>query len=266
VTCRDAPSGYARRMTDPLPFDAAVVRRHAARHFTDEPVSQARLARLLALTRRAPSGYDSQPWCAVVVRDPVRKRQLQRACLGQAQVVEAPAVVVFAANARPVSRMREIATQNQALGAWSPEYARFMRRYTALRLGARWLDPVKRLGTWLIGWIRSAPYMPFGARERRAYAVKQTMLAGQTFMLAAAAHGLDTCPMEGLDPWRVRRVVGLGRPWWVPLVVPVGVAAERPAVPSGRVPASTQVFDETAGRPFAGVAAADAALLGRHAR
>ncbi len=248
----------------PTSFDAAVVRRHATRHFADTPVDEALLTHLLALTRRAPTGYDAQPWCAVVVRDPAIKRRLRAACLGQAQVEEAPAVVVFAADTRPAAKIGAIAAHNVALGAWSPRYGRFMRRYVRFRLGSRWLDPVKALGAWLVGWFRSAPYVPVGRHARRAYATKQTMLAAQTFLLAAAAHGLDTCPMEGLDPHRARRAVGLSRRWWVPLVVPVGVAATRPQVPSGRVPANQQIFLDRAGTPLPGVSAADAALLAAH--
>jgi len=250
-------------MPHSLSFDDAVRRRHATRHFTDAPVDDALLAHLLALTRRAPTGYDAQPWCAVVVRDAATRARLGRACLGQSQLTEAPVVVVFAADTRPARRIREIAAHNAALGAWSDRYATFMRRYVTLRLGSRWLDPLKAIGAWCVGWLRASPYLPWGRRARRAYAVKQTMFAAQTFLLAAAAHGLDTCPMEGLDPHRVRRIVGLDRSWWVPLVVPVGHAAERPHVPSGRVPAHTQVFAERAGRPLHGVSAADAALLAR---
>lgn len=81
-------------MHESLPFDDAVRRRHATRHFTDQPVDEALLAHLLALTRRAPTGYDAQPWCAVVVQDPRTRAKLRHACLGQSQLTEAPAVVV----------------------------------------------------------------------------------------------------------------------------------------------------------------------------
>lgn len=248
-------------MHDPLPFDTAVARRRAVRHFTPEPVSDALLAHLLALTRRAPSGYDAQPWCVVVVRDQDRKQRLQRACLGQAQVTEAPAVVVFAADLRPARNIGAIARGNVALGAWSEPYARFIDRYARFRLGSPWLDPFKAFGAWLVGWFRSSPHVLVGRRGRRAYATKQTMLAAQTFLLAAAAHGLDTCPMEGIDPQRVRRIVGLDRSWWIPLVVPVGHSADPPGPASGRVPAASQVFAERAGAPFPDVDAADAAVL-----
>lgn len=247
-------------MPTSLPFDEAVLRRRATRHFRPDPVDPALLAHLIALTRRAPSGYNAQPWRVVVVQDPERRRALQQACLGQAQIGEAPAVLVFAASRHPARDIRAIADHNVALGAWPPAYATFIRRYVRLRLGSPWLDPFKRLGAWVTSWFRSAPYTLWGRLDRRAYSVKQTMPAVQTFLLAAAAHGLDTCPMEGIDPHRVRKLVGLDRSWWIPAVVPVGYSADPPGPRTGRLPASQQVFAEHAGRPFLGVDAAEAAF------
>jgi nitroreductase len=69
-------------------------RRRMVRRFTDAPIDDATVARLLAAARRAPSAGDTEPWAFVVVRDPARRRALARAALGQAFVATAPVVIV----------------------------------------------------------------------------------------------------------------------------------------------------------------------------
>lgn len=49
----------------------------ATREFTDDPVDDATLARILDTARFAPSGGNAQSWRVVVVRDPERRRALR---------------------------------------------------------------------------------------------------------------------------------------------------------------------------------------------
>lgn len=56
----------------------------------------------------------------------------------------------------------------------------------------------------------------------RAY--KNTSFAAMTYMLAAAAHGLDTAPMEGFDANAVHKALGLPERYSVPLIVATGYA------------------------------------------
>ena len=43
----------------------------------------------------------------------------------------------------------------------------------------------------------------------RLWAVKSTALAAENLMLAFQSHGYSTCPMEGFDEVRLRRVLSL---------------------------------------------------------
>jgi nitroreductase len=62
--------------------------------------------------------------------------------------------------------------------------------------------------------------MPRG--DVRVIAHKSTALAAATFMLALRAEGWDSCPMEGFDPWRAKRLLGLGRDAEVCMFLAVG--------------------------------------------
>jgi nitroreductase len=216
-------------MTSTPTVAAALERRRAVRHFRSDPLPDGLLDGLLAAALRAPSGYNLQPWTVIVVRDPARKAALRVACLGQPQVEEAPAVVVFACDTDPLRRFAEVAEAGLAAGHWTPAYVARMRRLTALRFLAgplRVLQPFKALARAALTRVRPSPMFPVGRAGFEVWSVKQTSLLAMAFLLLAAEAGLDTCPMEGIDERWVRRIIGLPRRFAVPLVVPVGYAAD----------------------------------------
>jgi len=68
------------------------------RAFTNKPVSDAKVEKLIDAARQAPSAGNIQPWEFVVVRDPETKRGLSKAAGNQNFVEEAPVVIVVCAN------------------------------------------------------------------------------------------------------------------------------------------------------------------------
>lgn len=231
------------------PLLRALHRRRAVRHFRPDPLPEGLIERLLDQARRTASGYNLQPWTVIIVRDPERRRALRTACLGQAQVEEAPAVLVFACETWPLRRWPEVSAMAAAEGHWPPAYQARLKKLTALRFLAgpfRIFQPFKALAGAVLSLARPSPMFPVGRAGFEVWSVKQTALLAQSFLLLAAASGLDTCPMEGIDERWVRRVVGLPRRFAVPLVVPVGYAAgDPPERPTPRLPYARVVHEET---------------------
>lgn len=60
-------------------------------------------------------------------------------------------------------------------------------------------------------------------QDMRVVAHKSAALAAQTFMLSMAAAGYDTCPMEGIDSWRVKKVLGLPRGAQINMIISCGI-------------------------------------------
>ena len=60
-------------------------------------------------------------------------------------------------------------------------------------------------------------------KDMRVVAHKSAALAAQNFMLSMAAEGYDTCPMEGADTWRVKRVLGLPVGAEVNMIISCGI-------------------------------------------
>jgi nitroreductase len=172
----------------------------------------------------------------------LRKTALCEAVLGQKKVKEAPATIVFAGNKHVKQNLEDVSRASVEAGVWSPEYARRVDMQVRLMLSDCPL--VQSAKHTLLELVRPFAVVPSVPQTLEGYVWKQTALAAQQFMLAAAAHGLDTAPMEGLDEARVRQVVGLPRHFTIPLVVSVGYAKDEGAK-SVRLDPQRVFFHET---------------------
>ena len=56
---------------------------------------------------------------------------------------------------------------------------------------------------------------------------KSCALAAQTFMLSFAAEGFHSCPMEGFDKKRVKKLLSLPRGAEINMIVSVGKGTEK---------------------------------------
>lgn len=209
-------------------FEVLVRTRRAVRKFKPDPVGENLLRQLLAICHWAPSGYNLQPTHYILVMNSDVKARLCQACMGQKQVLEAAATVVFTGDRRVVeNNLDRMVELEKAAGAISGKYEKILRYYVSLAfshrpLGLGWLW--KACLPPLIRWFRPVPAFP--AVHKQFWLAKQTMLNAMIFMLAARAAGLATVPMEGFDETRVRKVLNIPSTQAVLLVVPVGYAAD----------------------------------------
>ena len=62
-------------------------------------------------------------------------------------------------------------------------------------------------------------------------------------MIAAKGAGLDTCPMEGFDEFRIKRLLNIPQHMRVPIIVPIGFSLEieEEAVRSIRLPIESKI-------------------------
>jgi nitroreductase len=191
----------ARTVGPAASFAAIVQMRYACKEFDAlHPIKEETLASIMALAQRAPTSFNTQPWIAVVVRDPAVRAKLEQAMVpgNQLKVASAPVNVVFAADLEP----------ERLLTASTPDFIR-----------------------------EALPKFMGLATSPEAWAFKQTMMAVQTFLLAATAHGVQTGPMEGFRSVEaVRDAVGLPPRYSVPVVVALGYEKAPRAKLSPRYP------------------------------
>jgi nitroreductase len=85
---------------------------------------------------------------------------------------------------------------------------------------------IKYLIVIITGFFRPI-YREVREKDMRIVAHKSAGLAAQSFMLSMAAIGYDTCPMEGSDTWKVKRVLGLPYGAEINMIVSCGIRSEK---------------------------------------
>lgn len=141
------------------------------------------LEQALVLT---PSSYGLQPWKFLVVDGPNRRAELRAVSWNQTQVTDASHFVVFA--------------YKPALTAADVEH--YIARMAEVRsLPAGSLSNFQKL---LLNFVQTTP-----PEELCRWAQHQTYIALGNFLTSAAVLGIDTCPMEGIDPAQYDKILGL---------------------------------------------------------
>lgn len=135
----------------------------------------------------APSSFGLQPWKFIEVTDGNLREQLKAASWNQSQVVDADRYVVFAALRtmdegdvdRLIEKTCEVrSTPTEAMQGYRNVIADFIKS----------------------GWA---------AKDLFGWNARQTYIALGQFMTSAAALGIDTCPMEGIDTHGYDELLGL---------------------------------------------------------
>jgi nitroreductase len=133
------------------------------------------------------SSFGLQPWKFIVVTDPILKAKLRLASWNQAQIEECSHLVVFTAK-------QDIAVT---------DIDRFLDRIVEVRGVDR--QSLAGYKGFMVGNLVEGP--------RHAvihdWAARQTYIAMGNLMTSAAMMGIDTCPMEGLEPAQYDEILGL---------------------------------------------------------
>jgi nitroreductase len=143
----------------------------------------AALEQALVLT---PSSYGLQPWKFFVVTDPAVKAQLPAHSWGQRQPLDCSHMAVLALKAD--------------LG--EADIDRYLSRIGEVRGQA--VESLAGLKRVMMGSLTDPPF------DVNEWAARQVYIALGQFMACAALLGVDTCPMEGIDPVKYDEVLGIG--------------------------------------------------------
>jgi nitroreductase len=177
---------------------SAALARRSVRAYTDQPVTDETLSRLLTLTGRAPSAFNLQPWRFVVVRDPALKAALSAAAYGQKQITGAPVVIAMYSDMEDtMARLDEIVHPD--------------------------LPAEKRADT--IAMLQ-ASFGSMSVEDRAVWGNGQANIALGYFLLLARAEGLDTSPMLGFEAPKVKRLLDIPEHATMTALVSLGYGAE----------------------------------------
>lgn len=234
MSASDDSKAGKKRYHEPVPaidveeFRKVVHSRRSVRRFDDTPIPDAVLDDCIDLALLAPNSSNLQPWEFHVVKTPALKAKLAEACLGQNAARTAQALVAIVARTETWREHCDL-----MLESWPEETVprivdNYYRKLARLHYGQGPLNVIgmgKRVAAALAGFSRPVPRGPFSAADMKVWAVKTTALGAENFMLALRAHGFDSCPMEGFDDRRVRKLLGLPADGIVVMVVGCGKRA-----------------------------------------
>ena len=206
-------------------FREIVNARRSVRKFDETPLPEEVIRDCLDLAMRAPNSSNLQPWEFHVVRSPDLRKALVPACFGQNAARTSQAMIVVVARTDTWSQhCRDILKQWP--GGEVPKLAR--QYYEKLAPFNYAQGPfgtfgfVKRILFSVMGLFRPVPRFPVSQSGMKLWATKSTALACENLMLALSAHGFDSCPLEGFDEVRVRKILGLPRGRSVVMIVAAG--------------------------------------------
>ena len=212
-------------------FKKVVETRRSVRIFDRSAIPEADVREALDLALLAPSSSNLQPWEFYWVRTPDKRAELVSACLSQPAARTAAELIVCVARTGTWRAMRArmlvaFAAQKNVPASAVDYYRRLVPIvYSVGPFGL--LARLRGLAMFCIGLYRAVPREPSSRAELTTWAVKSTALACENLMLALRARGWDSCPMEGVDSRRVKKLLGLPGSSSIVMVVAAGHRSSR---------------------------------------
>lgn len=216
---------------DAIAFEKVVRSRRSIRVFDQAiAVPEEVIHKSLDLAMLAPNSSNLQPWEFYWVRSSDKKEQLIRWCMSQPAARTASDLIVCVARTK---------TWKRNCGAM---YAKLQEDPTVPRRALdyyRLVCPMIYTQGWNVlsickyflfsfqGLFKPLPREPNFNSGMRLWATKSVCLAASIFMLAIRAYGYDSCPMEGCDQQRIKKLLRLPSDAQITMVIGIGKRAEK---------------------------------------
>lgn len=208
-------------------FQKVIDSRRSVRIFDGTPIPEKIMTRCLENAVLAPNSSNLQPWEFYLVKSMEKRAALVHACLDQvAAKSAAELVVVVARTATWKEHAEEMVRLFSSAKAKVPKAALSYYRklvpfvYALGFLGCFGL--LKRLIYSLRGLKAPIIREPVTRAHLKMWAIKSTALGAENLMLSLRAYGFDSCPMEGYDSKRIRKILNLPGDAVVVMVIAAG--------------------------------------------
>lgn len=210
-------------------------RRAVRRYDSSKPLDSQLVKECIELATLAPTSSNMQLWEAYHVVDKDVLKKLGAACLGQGSATSAQQMVIF------VTRQDRFMEHSKAvlkasfeeIERHSPEDRKAGRRKLVSTYYAKLMPFLYARCFGMIGLFRKMLVQSIGLfrpilrqvseQDVRVVVNKSCALVAQTFMMAMAEKGYDTCPLEGFDSWRVKQILQLPYHTEVNMIITCGI-------------------------------------------
>ncbi|WP_408098790.1 nitroreductase family protein [Peredibacter sp. HCB2-198] len=217
---------YPLRNTSPEAFDNIIQNRRSVRVYTDEKVPEEVVQKVLEWGLLAPNSSNLQCWEFYWVRNPDKKKSLIDALFNQPAARTAQEIIVAVAHPDQWKKTRvQMLEHFQKQGDVPKSALAYYQKLVPIAYSQGFLGTwgvLKKIGITAIGFFKPIPREPTSWSDMKIWAVKSTALACENIMLGFSAYGYDTCPMEGYDSDRIKKILGLPRKTQVVMAISVG--------------------------------------------
>lgn len=210
--------------------------RRSVRYFDEsKELDTEKVKRCIELATLAPNSSNMQLWEFYHITDSEILKKISHACLDQNATKTAKQIVVFITR-RDLHRKRSKAIlefEKENIARYSPPEKQ-ERRWKDRQIYYNRLMPFMYSRFFrLLGFFRKilatsiSLFRPMvtsvSESDMRVVVHKTCGLAAQTFMMAMAEIGYDTCPLEGFDSRRVKKLLKLHCSAEINMVIPCGI-------------------------------------------
>ncbi|CAL2088793.1 nitroreductase family protein [Tenacibaculum sp. 190524A02b] len=236
-------------MSEKTVSDAINYRRSIRIYDADKPIDSSIVKKCIQQASLAPTSSNMQLWEFYHITSKKTIEKITPLCFNQNAAKTAQQLVVFVVR-KDLWRKRakaNLAFMDKVFGKNNPKSKQSSREKVARNYYGKLIPFTYFDVLGIFGWLKYLMILIIGLfkpiyrevknSDMRLVAHKTCGLAAQTFMLSMAAEGYDTCPMEGSDTWRVKRVLGLPFSAEINMIVscgirkPEGVYGERFRIP-----------------------------------
>ena len=215
-----------------MDFFDLINKRRSVRKFEETNIPETVMRKCLRASVMAANSSNLQPWEFYWVRDPKKKQKVVEACFSQNAAKQAKELVIAVSRIDTWKRNRDlIIEEHKKKGKFIPLVDKYYNKlipfaYYHDRLGISGL--IKRFFFLFIniyGYFKPVIRGPIYKHELFETVSKTTALACQNFMMALVAEGYDSCPMEGFDEQRIKKILKLNWQSHIVMIFGVGKAA-----------------------------------------
>ena len=217
----------------------AIEYRRSVRKYLDNELDEEKVKNCIRNATLAPKSRNMQLWEFLHVTDNETLKKLSKACFDQNAAKTAVNMVVFVARR---DKWRERAKYNldfledmfdkqEKKGIDVSRRRKVSRRYYKKLMPTIYTDFLgvigiyKKILSFFIGLFRPI-YREVLFSDLKVITHKSVALAAQNFMLSMAEVGYDTCPMEGSDTTRVKKILNLPTKAEITMIIGCGIRAE----------------------------------------
>ncbi|GGI56952.1 nitroreductase family protein [Winogradskyella haliclonae] len=234
----------------------AIAYRRSTRVYKDTPIATEKVKQCLVNASLAPTSSNLQLWEFYHVTDEEKLKALAEACFNQSAAKTAKQLVVVVTR-KDLWRKRAKANidfLNKVYDKEDLSERDLKRKKMATNYYKKLIPTIYSDFLGIFGFFKYITFNIIGlfkpiyrqARlsDMRIVAHKSAGLAAQNFMNSMAAIGYDTCPMEGSDTLRVKRILDLPRGAEINMVIGCGIRDDKGIYgPRFRIPFEDVYFE-----------------------